>query len=225
MKAELGKAEISVVGRMVRVFYAPSQTFKAVADQRTAADWLVPTIIVAVVSSITAYLTVPIELGTIQSTPSGALEKEGAALIAQTSGAMAASAMTFAALFIFAALYLLVGKGLGGVLDYGQALAIAAYASLTFALKDLITTPLALANETMTVQTGLGLFLSEQAQASFSGALLSSIDPFVVWRVLVVGLGLSILGQIKRRRAVAGVAAIALTFIVLDAFVAHIVLK
>ena len=222
---EAPQAEISVVGRMVRVFYAPSQTFKAVADQRTAADWLVPTIIAAVVSSITAYLTVPIELGTIQSTPSGALEKEGATLIAQTSGAMAASAMTFAALFIFAALYLLVGKGLGGVLDYGQALAIAAYASLTFALKDLVTTPLALANETMTVQTGLGLFLSEQAQASFSGALLSSIDPFVVWRVLVGGVGLSILGQTERWRAVAGVAAIALTFIVLDAFVAHIVLK
>ena len=40
---EAPQAEISIVGRMLRVFYAPSQTFEAVTKQRSAADWLAPT--------------------------------------------------------------------------------------------------------------------------------------------------------------------------------------
>ena len=40
---EAPQAEMSVVGRMLRVFYAPSETFEAVSEQRSAADWLVPT--------------------------------------------------------------------------------------------------------------------------------------------------------------------------------------
>ena len=46
---EAPQAEMSIVGRMLRVFYAPSETFEAVSEQRSAADWLVPTVIVAAV--------------------------------------------------------------------------------------------------------------------------------------------------------------------------------
>ena len=35
---EAPQAEMSVVGRILRVFYAPSETFEAVAEQRSAAE-------------------------------------------------------------------------------------------------------------------------------------------------------------------------------------------
>ena len=74
----------------------------------------------------------------------------------------------------------------------------------------------------MDVQIGLGMFISEEAQKSFGGALLSSIDPFVVWMVVIAGLGLSIVGQVERSRAYAGVAAITLVYLAVGAFFATI---
>lgn len=215
---EVPQAEVSVVGRIVRVFYAPSATFEAVAEQRSAADWLLPTIIVAVVIFVSTYLTSPIYVAeTMEQVPADQ-RVPGTGDAMRISGLIAAPVMTFVTLFIGAAIYLLVGKLLGGLLGYGQCLAIVAYTSLISIPQHIVKTPLVLANETMKVQIGLGMFLSEEAQKSFAGALLSFIDPFVVWMVVVAGLGLSIVGQVERGRAYAGVAAITLIFLAIGAF-------
>ena len=217
---EVPQAEMSVVGRILRVFYAPSETFEAVAEQRSAADWLVPTIMVAVVIFIFTYITSPIYMAEVmEQIPAeqrGEMEGTGDAM--RMGGLIAAPVMTFVMLFIGAAIYLLVGKLLGGLLGYGQCLAIVAYTSLIAIPQHIVKTPLVLANETMKVQIGLGMFLAEEAQKSFGGALLSSIDPFVVWIVVIAGLGLSIVGQVERSRAYAGVAAITLLFLAIGAF-------
>ena len=222
---EAPQAEMSVVGRILRVFYAPSETFEAVAEQRSAADWLVPTFIVAAVVFVSTYITSPIYMAETmeqmqqqmqQQEQSGAMEGTGDAILISTL--IAAPVMMFVMLFIGAAIYLLVGKLLGGLLGYGQCLAIVAYTSLIAILQHVVKTPLVLANETMNVQIGLGMFLSEEAQRSFVGALLSSIDPFVIWMVVIAGLGLSIVGQIERSRAYAGVAAVTLIFLAIGAF-------
>ena len=214
---EAPQAEMSVVGRMLRVFYAPSETFEAVSEQRSAADWLVPTALVAVVAFIGTYLTIPIQVAEItQQVP--AEQREGAQAAIKVSTLISVPVMKFVMLFIYAAIYLLVGKLLGGLLGYVQCLAIVAYTLLIAILQFVVTTLLVLAKETMNVQIGLGMFLSEEAQKSFGGALLSSIDPFIVWMVVIVGLGLSIVGQIDRSRAYAGVAAITLIFLAIGAF-------
>ena len=215
------QAEMSVVGRILRVFYAPSETFEAVAEQRSAADWLVPTFIVAAVIFISTYITSPIyvaeAMGQMQQQEQSG-EMEGARDAILISTLIAAPVMTFVMLFIGAAIYLLVGKLLGGLLGYGHCLAIVAYTSLIAILQHVVKTPLVLANETMNVQIGLGMFLSEEARKNFGGALLSSIDPFIVWMIVIAGLGLSIVGQIERSRAYAGVAAITLIFLSIGAF-------
>ena len=208
---EAPQAELNVVGRILRVFYAPAETFEAVAEQRSVADWLVPTALVAVVVFVSTYLTMPIYMETMEQ-----MSADGEAM--RIGGLVAAPVMTFVMLFIGAAIYLLVGKLLGGLLSYGQCLPIVAYTSLISIIQHIVRTPLALANETMDVQMGLGMFLSEEARQSFGGHLLSLIDPFVVWMVLVAGLGLSIVGQIERSRAYTGVAVITLIFLAIGAF-------
>ena len=220
---EAPQAEMSVVGRMLRVFYAPSETFEAVSEQRSAADWLVPTFIVAAVIFFSTYLTSPIYVAEAmeqirEQTPAEQPNVEGTGDVIRISGLIAAPVMTFVMLFIGAAIYLLVGKLLGGLLGYGHCLALVAYTSLISILQHIVKTPLVLANETMNVQIGLGMFISEEARQSFGGHLLSLIDPFVVWMVVIAGLGLSIVGQIERSRAYAGVAAITLIFLSIGAF-------
>ncbi len=221
---EVPQVEISVVGRILRVFYAPSETFEAVAEQRSVADWLVPTIIVAVAIFVSTYLTLPIYVAETmeqmkqQMPAEQRSEMEGTGEAMRISGLIAAPVMTFVWLFIGAAMYLLIGKLLGGLLGYGHCLAIVAYTSLIAILQHVVKTSLVLANETMDVQIGLGMFLSEEARKSFGGALLVSIEPFVVWMVVVAGLGLSIVGQVERSRAYAGVVAITLLFLAIGAF-------
>ena len=220
---EAPQAEMSIVDRIVRVFYAPSETFEAVSERRSADDWLVPTAIVAAVVFISTYLTSSIyvaealeQIRVQTSAEQPTVEGTGDAIL--ISGLVAAPVMTFVMLFIGAAIYLLVGKLLGGLLDYGQCLAIVAYTSLISGLQHIVMAPLALAAGTMDVQIGLGMFLPEEVQKSFGGALLSSINPFVVWMVVVAGLGLSIVGQIERGLAYAGVTAITLIFLSIGAF-------
>jgi hypothetical protein len=145
-------------------------------------------------------------------------QREGEQAAIKVSTLISVSVMKFVMLFIGAAIYLLVGKLLGGLLGYVQCLAIVAYTSLIAILQFVVTTLLVLAKETMNVQIGLGMFLSEEAQKSFGGALLSLIDPFIVWMIVIAGLGLSIVGQVERSRAYAGVAAITLIFLSIDAF-------
>ena len=220
---EAPQAEMSVVGRILRVFYAPSETFEAVSEQRSAADWLVPTIVVAMVVFFSTYVTSPIYVAEAmeqiqEQTSAEQPSVEGTGDAIRISGLIAAPVMTFVMLFIGAAIYLLVGKLLGGLLGYSQCLAIVAYTSLIAILQHVVKVPLVLARETMNVQIGLGMFLSEEAQKSFGGALLSSIDPFVVWMIVIAGLGLSIVGQIERSRAYAGVAAVTLIFLAIGAF-------
>ena len=222
---EAPQAEMSVVGRILRVFYAPSETFEAVAEQRSAADWLVPTIVVALVVFFSTYVTSPIyvaetmeQMQQQQMPAEQSDEMEGTVGAILISTLIAAPVMMFVMLFIGAAIYLLVGKLLGGLLGYGHCLALVAYTSLIAILQHIVKVPLVLAKETMNVQIGLGMFLSEEAQKSFGGALLSSIDPFVVWMIVIAGLGLSIVGQIERSRAYAGVAAITLIFLSIGAF-------
>ena len=220
---EAPQAEMSVGDRILRVFYAPSETFEAVSEQRSAADWLVPTFIVAAVIFFSTYLTSPIYVAEAmeqirEQTPAEQPSVEGTGDVIRISGLIAAPVMTFVMLFIGAAIYLLVGKLLGGLLGYGHCLALVAYTSLISILQHIVKTPLVLANETMNVQMGLGMFISEEARQSFGGHLLSLIDPFVVWMVVIAGLGLSIVGQIERSRAYAGVAAITLIFLSIGAF-------
>ena len=222
---EASQAEMSVVGRILRVFYAPSETFEAVAEQRSAADWLVPTIVVALVVFFSTYVTSPIyvaetmeQMQQQQMPAEQSDEMEGTVGAILISTLIAAPVMMFVMLFIGAAIYLLVGKLLGGLLGYGHCLALVAYTSLIAILQHIVKVPLVLAKETMNVQIGLGMFLSEEAQKSFGGALLSSIDPFVVWMIVIAGLGLSIVGQIERSRAYAGVAAVTLIFLSIGAF-------
>ena len=221
---EAPQAEMSVVGRMLRVFYAPSETFEAVSEQRSTADWLVPTALVAAVVTVAALLVLPIvtevgqeamqqQMKDMSAEEREMVEKFQGKGAAQMATLIATPITMFIYLLITAALFLVLGKLLGGLLSYGQALAIMAYAGLVTLPQQGIATLLISAKKTPEVQMGLGLFLSEEALQSFGGRFLASIDPFLVWWTVLVGLGLSIVGKLDRNRAYIGAIVLSLIWI------------
>ena len=221
---EAPQAEMSVVGRMLRLFYAPSETFEAVSEQRSAADWLVPTALVAAVVTVAALLVLPIvtevgqeamqqQMKDMSAEEREMVEKFQGKGAAQTATLIASPIAMFIYLFIAAALCLVLGKLLGGLLSYGQALAIMAYAGLVTLPQQVVGALLISARKMPEVQMGLGLFLSEEALQSFGGRFLASIDPFLVWWTVIVGLGLSIVGNLDRNRAYIGAIVLSLIWI------------
>ena len=220
---EAPQSEISVVGRILRVFYAPSETFEAVAEQRSAADWLVPTALIAVVATVAALLVLPIvteggqeamqQMKDMSAEEREMVEKFQSQGAAQAATLIATPIVMFIYLFMGAALCLVAGKLIGGLLGYGQALAIMAYAGLVTLPQQVIATLLISAKKTPEIQMGLGLFLSEEALQSFGGRFLAGIDPFLVWWIVIIGLGLSIVGNIERNRAYVGAIVISLIWI------------
>ena len=227
------QAEIGLINRMIRLFYAPKETFESLARKRSAADWLVPAILNVVVATIAAVLILPFttefNLEAMQQRMQGISDEERK-IVEQyrTQGVMQASTLIvtpivlFIFIFLFAALCLLVGKLLGGLLSYGQVLTIVVYAGLIGIPQHIVKTLLILTTKTPIVQIGLGMFLPEEALRSFSGHLLSLIDPFVVWSVVITGLGLSIVGQLDRSKAYAGVSVIMIVWLSFAAVLGNI---
>ena len=217
------QTEIDIIGRIIRIFYTPGETFESLAHKRSAADWLVPAVLSAVVVTLAAVLVLPVttefnqEVMQQRMQGMSAEERESVGqhqqVIMQASTLIITPIMFFIVLFMTAALYLLIGKLFGGLLSYGQVLAIVAYAGLITIPQEVVKTLLILAKEMSAVQIGLGIFLSEEALQSFSGRLLSLIDPFIIWSVVITGLGLSIVGQLDRSKAYAGVGIITLIWL------------
>jgi hypothetical protein len=214
--------EIGIAGRILRIFYAPGETFAAVARKQSTADWVVPAVLSAAVMVICLVLASPVMTEFRQQ----AIEKqmqdmpiEQREVLKSSQGMMetgtliATPIMTFVMLFITTGVYLVMGKLLGATLNYGQMLAINAYAMLIAIPQQVVKTPLMLAKETPMVQMGLGLVLSEEMLQTFSGRLLAAIDPFAIWSVLIIGLGLSVVGQVDRNKAYIGAALVSLVWL------------
>ncbi len=221
--------EIGIIGRMLRIFYAPGETFEAVARQRSTADWLVPTIlsVALIVGSLIIISPVMTEFRLqaieqqLQNMPAEQREMmKNSQGMMEIGTLVAAPIMTFIVLLVTAGIYLVLGRLLGGTLEYGQTLAINAYAMLIAIPAQVIKTPLILAKNTPMIHMGFGLALSEEALQTFGGRLLASIDPFAIWGVIIVGLGLAIVGQIERTKAYLGAALVSLIWLSIAAALA-----
>ena len=226
METPTATSEIGVVGRLIRIFYAPGEVYESLASQRSAADWFVPTAIAALLGIVIASATVPLATQAgleqmqeqMQNMPAEQREMmESGQKIAQVGGMIAAPLMTFLFLLIASALLLLVGKMLGAEINFGQAMPVYAYGSMIGTLKAIIITPVMVAKETMIVHTGLGIFLSDEMMQTFTGRVLAGIDIFTVWQAIVTAIGLAIVGQIATGKAIGGVLVLVAIAIVIGA--------
>jgi hypothetical protein len=76
---------------------------------------------------------------------------------------------------------------------FRQVLAIAAHASVILALRQVVAAPLNYMRETLASPTTLGLFFPMLDEASLAARFVGAIDLFVVWWVVVLAIGVSLL--------------------------------
>lgn len=206
--------DLGLVGRMIRVFTAPSETFEAVSQRCGWLDWFVPTLLVALVSLGATQMAMPL----IQQAQQEAIQERMAenpdisaeqreamgkmAGVTQVATLVMVPIMAFVMLFVVSLVFLLVSKLiLGGDVTYGQMLAVAAYSYLITILQMIVITSLRLAKETMMLAIGPGILLPEEMLETFVGKLLNAVDIFVLWQTCVAAIGLAVLSRASAQKA------------------------
>lgn len=219
MGADVGtaSADIGLPGRMVRVLYAPGETFEAVSQRHGWLDWFAPALVTALVATASLQATMPLLAKAQQEAMAKAVagshltaqqQEQQREMMAKMSGVSHVAALvmaplsTFAMVFIFGGVMLAIGRFiLGGELVFGQALAVAGYTSLISVVQAAVMTPLRQAKGTMMATLGPGLLLPDGMLTSFTGRLANAVDVFVLWQVGVAAVGLAILSRCATGKA------------------------
>jgi hypothetical protein len=203
--------DVGIVGRIARLFYAPAETFEAVQRGHSKMDWVVPILLAAIVGVGSTYMTQPIvqkmqAKAVAQMSASKDMTAEQVAQqremmkkmsgVTQTATLVMVPVMTFIMACVFAGVLLLIGRfALGGDISYGQMLSLQAYTMLITVPHNIVLTPIRQARESILVTLGPGLLLDKDMLATYAGRVINGIDIFMVWQVVVTGIGLAILAR------------------------------
>ena len=203
--------DLSLFARMQRVFYAPHTAFAAVRGQESAHDWLLPALLVCAVGLGAYHLTLDavtdLEGPAVQQHLEGMDEaeqqryKESAAMM-RAHGWMMIPVGLFASLVVVGGVLLGLARSVfQAEVSYRQMLVVKAYAALVVAIEWAMRAVLVLATGDIGAHLGLGLLLSEETAATFGGRLLTALNPFDLWQVGIMGVGLSVLADAPVRKA------------------------
>ncbi len=88
----------------------------------------------------------------------------------------------------------------GGSAQYKQLLSIMLYGELIFAASHVVLVPLMLAKGDIYLTLSLGALVSEKSFSNTLYAVLSKFDLFIIWEVIVIGIGLSIIYGFPRNK-------------------------
>jgi hypothetical protein len=94
-------------------------------------------------------------------------------------------------------LFAVFNAALGGDSTFKQVFAVMVYSTAVTLVQQIFVTPLNYFRETLTSATNLGVFLPMLEEGSFLARLLGTIDLFLLWWVVVLAIGLSVLYRRK----------------------------
>jgi hypothetical protein len=101
-------------------------------------------------------------------------------------------------------LFAIFNAGLGGRATFKQVFAVCAHAGVISALGWIFVIPLNYFRETMTSPTNLSALAPMLEENSFLARLLGTVDLFLIWWVVVLGIGLAVLYRRKTESVVIG---------------------
>lgn len=224
-------AEMNVFNRIVNLFVTPSKTFEAIIVKP---DWVTPMFLFFLM-----FLTTSILLKEIIQKEQAVATKESIMKNPQIpdsqkeqTAEQAVSMMkkfwavgigvgliVVLGMFLLAGLFIHIGgsKILKGEGTYLQVLSIFGYSSLIDVLAGIIKVPLMMVNETMRVDTGLGILAAEGATRTPLYVLLSKFDIFTFWQLAVLIIGLSMLYKFTKGKTAALVIGLWLIWVLLSA--------
>ena len=201
------EAPMGVVSRIINLFVSPSKTFEALIVKP---DWFTPVAVAMVI-----FLTVGILMKDVIQTEQVAATRESIMkndkidnsqkeqVIEQSTTMMKKfwflglpiGMVVVVIAYFLAALFLRIGGNmvLGKGPAYMQVLSVFSYSTLAYSAGALVRVPLMYLNQTMRVDTGLGMLLGQSETHSTLYIFLSKFDLFTFWQLAVLVIGLALL--------------------------------
>ena len=197
--------------RMQLVFYAPRAAFAAVRGRETPHDWLLPALLVCVVGLMAHHLTLDVltdlEAPAVQRHLEG-MDEEGrqryeeSTAMLRAHGWMTIPVGIFTSLVIVGGVLMAMARSLFLVeVNYRQMLVVKAYAALVVAVEWVVQASLVWSTGDPRVQLSLGALLTEEVAASFTGRVLSAVNPFDLWQIWIMGIGMSAMVDVPKEKA------------------------
>jgi hypothetical protein len=198
-----------LTARIRGVLRHPRATFNALADAPRSVDVLAVACVAAFAATALILETETGELALLDRLERGVsafderLDETQHAALQEISGHGAAYALVTSlvggpllAVGVSAALYVwsrIQDQTPGAAPTYRQLLAIASHASVVLALRQLIAAPLTYMRETMASPLTLNMFFTLLDEGSLLARFAGMIDLFVIWWIVVLAIGVSVL--------------------------------
>jgi hypothetical protein len=218
--------QLGIFDRIMNVFIAPRQTFLSI-DQKP--DWLIPMIIVVLVVLVFTMLILPISLP--EQLDKARIKQEEKGLspdeidrareigkkFGKIAGPIFAVIGTILYLLALSGIFMFIGNFvLGGQTTYPKILSVISYTSLIGSLSSLLLLTMILTKKTINVSFSLAAFLPADAFDSFKYHLLSKIDLFAIWQIIVAGIGFSVIYKFSTKKATIMVASVYLIYAIIS---------
>ncbi|NIR48748.1 YIP1 family protein [candidate division KSB1 bacterium] len=209
--------ELNVFQKVVGIFTSPRETFESINERPS---WLIPYIIVVVISLVSGFLVTDIaiqdQISRIEANPNISQDRAEAIIgriEEQATGARKYFNLALSPIIILLAMVIVSGILLfcgniilGGEGNFKKVFAVYAWSSLISVLAAIVKTPLILATETTDVATNLAVLLPSEDRFSMLYRILAQVDFFTIWLVIVISIGLSVIYRFHLQKTLVVVA-------------------
>jgi len=201
--------KMGFLSRVFGVFFEPRKVFSFLNYKPS---WLFAFVLILIISVIIAQIILPqnllLQKEIVSNIPRLASSPEILEKMTEvTTGARISSAVgeiikVLIGLFILTSLvYFFCNIILGGDSSYKKVLSIVTYTSFITVLGGILKTPLILAKNSADVQTSLALLMPEGDFTKIRYMLLSALDIFSIWEIILIALGMTVLYKFSMTKA------------------------
>lgn len=203
---------MEMINRIIGIFIQPRKVFESFPESPRLVDWLIPLLLLFVIGGISSKLTAPLVMDyryeAIANNPDIPDDKKEEILEkfdTEESGAgmLLTMAIVGGTIWYLIQSGILFGLGslvLGGAMNFISIWTLVLYVNLIGILEFLVKIPIILSTGNLKVEMGLSLLLPDSMAGTMLHNLLFQFDIFSIWRVVLIGLGMSILFQLDRRK-------------------------
>ncbi|MDH3891539.1 MAG: YIP1 family protein [candidate division Zixibacteria bacterium] len=196
--------QVSSLKGLIEVFHQPAAWFERLRNDPKV---LVPYLALFVIYLISAWVMKDVMTETIMNSPqvqeqlqSGEIPA-GAEQYLWISGVASMLFLFMMAPLVGAALAMFWGNIVfAGKASFKSLLSVMLYGELIFAFGSLVVLPLILAKDSLTVGFNLGVLVVDRGLQDALYITLSKIDLFIIWEIVVIGVGLSVINRIPRNK-------------------------
>lgn len=176
------------------IFASPEKTFQRVKSS-SHISWLLPMIVLMILTAVSTYLLMPITENIIKSNPNVTPEMyEATRTLTMINAYISVLLQPAIMIFLGGLLFMLLNLIVRGEGKYMQLVTLVAYAALPGAIGSLLMGILAMATDAQTltdVTISLGALVQDKEGILYR--VLSIINPFTIWTLILYVIGASVM--------------------------------